>query len=508
MTTRTLKTVTTDAVIRSVAYGGNGVITTQSTLPGALVARILGNRFIDMPDTTLNRMLGYRYSTVPAPVPQSSNREVELARKRHSNRDFKKLQAAGAVVVSPYMVDTISIYAQQGATVTGRTVLVGTGSSTYAPYLGFPIVTDSGPGKFRGALISGRVYDIPSWYCSYTNDPPTFSAIADDPALFSSLTSPQGLDDDYGALLQDAVQKVNGKSVDALTAIAELPETVREIFHLLHAIAGAVKSFKGSRARILLAGERERERIQLAFTKKIKEMISLRPGDRRSASKLNRDIARARRTLTRDLRNVSVKTASSVAGAWLTLRYGVMPNVYLIQDLAKASKRLHWQRLSESSHKDLTFAPASIEGWVASGSGNLKVTAFCQASINPGNNPIGALSSVASFDLLTTAWELVPLSFVVDWVFGVGNFVASLSPPANMIDRGITLSYRWQQTTTYTNTLDGATVTVVRNFYQREVKSTEDFSGVYLNVNMNWKRQLDAAALTWGLVIKPMLRRQ
>ena len=46
------------------------------------------------------------------------------------------------------------------------------------------------------------------------------------------------------------------------------------------------------------------------------------------------------------------------------------------------------------------------------------------------SNDIGFLSrwGVAPHSLTSSAWELVPYSFVVDWLANVGNYIAALTP--------------------------------------------------------------------------------
>ena len=123
---------------------------------------------------------------------------------------------------------------------------------------------------------------------------------------------------------------------------------------------------------------------------------------------------------------------------------------------------------------------------------------------------VDALLSILKLNPLSTAYELIPLSFVLDWFVNIGDYITAMTN---------TISYT-QQASCYSWKLEGElTIRRKRNLpegftppestlriehYKRNVINPQDLSGLNLDPSLNWMRQLDAVALLWGPTKKIM----
>jgi hypothetical protein len=124
------------------------------------------------------------------------------------------------------------------------------------------------------------------------------------------------------------------------------------------------------------------------------------------------------------------KRIRNVGGAWLESRYGWRVLVYDIQELAVATAKLvegQRSRFRESIGEDFSITD-STEGVVP-------FTHFDMKWFKTVTYEIGVRGSVVadievppfSFDPLKTGWELITLSFVVDWFLTIGKALSSIA---------------------------------------------------------------------------------
>lgn len=115
--------------------------------------------------------------------------------------------------------------------------------------------------------------------------------------------------------------------------------------------------------------------------------------------------------------------------AWLEYRYGWRPLLYDMQDIAKAINAIDDSRKRFEANTSASTADTSTSTFVAVGGSHdmtyttnntwtVSVRGHCIADYQP---------SKLRINPITTAWELIPFSFVVDWFIGVGQWLNSLS---------------------------------------------------------------------------------
>lgn len=245
-------------------------------------------------------------------------------------------------------------------------------------------------------------------------------------------------------LVTRGFSEVSAATMDLLTEMAELPETVKAI------LSGVKWS------------------IQKTNELRSKE-VALR--------------AKARRQPQR-----APEILDEIASLWMNYRYGLGPIAYTIQDavsyLEKRGNLYSTSRLGEN--RTLSF---DQDGWSCE-------IPFRDRFWGKTQVDIGSPLKHIKMDLLSTLWELKSLSFVYGWFFNVGDFIASLSPPSGA--KQWKYSYSRQARWTGVLTHDSGLITPASvNFYNLSPLTQSESIGLTFSANLNTKRALDALSLSW-----------
>lgn len=121
-----------------------------------------------------------------------------------------------------------------------------------------------------------------------------------------------------------------------------------------------------------------------------------------------------------------------VPGKWLETRYGWRPLIYDLEDLNKAVSTLTAnkgiQRLRES--KGTSDGGSDTTSWTFSSAstkvGIMELTTSYDVSVR-GTVVADIKPPSFRFNPFATAWELVPYSFVMDWVVDVGQYIEAMA---------------------------------------------------------------------------------
>lgn len=119
----------------------------------------------------------------------------------------------------------------------------------------------------------------------------------------------------------------------------------------------------------------------------------------------------------------------AIPGTWLEYRYGIMPLVYAFQDLFKALEhaKKKIQRVSATSQSTLVRNGSVVSPYTDS---LVKFDGVVETTVSVSSRGMFAADfAPSSFgqNPVITAWEKLPLSFVIDWVFQVGDALAVAS---------------------------------------------------------------------------------
>jgi hypothetical protein len=120
---------------------------------------------------------------------------------------------------------------------------------------------------------------------------------------------------------------------------------------------------------------------------------------------------------------------SAFANYWLEYRYGWRPLLMDIDNIVKQLKEKsrpfnegHSQAvvdLGASDSQTESYSESNVN-WSATRIGTRTYRGFALA--------VGDFGTAPSFQPVRTAWELIPFSFVIDWLFDVGSFLNAITP--------------------------------------------------------------------------------
>lgn len=452
---------------------------------------------------------------------------------RTNNKDFKKRCEDGEIIMSPYRRSRITLQCTRSERQISR--LIGPseawsfiscpvgGSNWVTSISGHkgvrvqyynPVAKEYGVGNFY--LING-VY----CYCSslgrqlvqYTyRYQDGFLNTVDLSALGNNIFQESDNQSQDHVFTQEVLAKANMGDLDLMTAAAELPKTIKSIVDGFYLIAKITRDAK--RAEFKLAQsipdriKKELIRVKnLEIQKALKRLPSFKqysrsnPGatlpmyhefirDRRDALRNSEEFMRKFESIVRA--RVLIEVAEATASVWLNYRYNIMPNVYLIRDAGRAIANYEktYRRYSRKN-------PKKTDGSLAP---ELKHTHGFNVVIKRQYelpDDLAKLSRALSADVLVTGYELVPLwSIVFDWFFTIGPMLRALSWNPKFKQNVSCAMYRSSCNGTLPVKDGDVTfyVDVSHEYFRREIINPNSSIGIYWNLELNWKRKLDATA--------------
>ena len=316
-------------------------------------------------------------------------------------------------------------------------------------------------------------------------------------------------------MLTLAYASANDRGWDVLTDLAELPSTIQMGVDALKALRNPLKTLKS----LDLASKKRKRDYDI-----VEELVQTRGGPR---------IRKRKQWFTYyEWEGKPTSLAELSAKAWMTYRYGIMPILYSLQDISgvinqKYTSKTVWK--TTKKREETSFDDTSVIGsfggnhaaarvpLIMRSDGKLIQRVFIKTKYNVGQ----LKSKQLGFNPVLTAWELVPFSFVADWLVHIGDMIMALTPTCYE-ERAITYSEHISCNIgyahgplpashisgSYTTQVESASLKwdAVEDSYQRDVITDNVLEFITLPVGLetNWKRQLDAFALAY-LLIKPDL---
>lgn len=468
-----------------------------------------GNLYSDL-------LLGYRWSNqTPQPVPPPVVSEGVV---KHSNgHDWAHRRVTKKIVMSPYLRWKNTIVHDPVKTEVDH----GFSSYVYADLVGMGIVTlqplpEGDPkNKFpywKGLYILGGlgiqlgVYlrDIGLILANIPILPDHLLSNIREGNLIKSCIRPR--------CVTSALADANSGTLDLLTEMAELPSTLTSVFQALKTLARMVKDLR--KRELQLTKQHDSRRRQLrknleADIAKLQETWSLpmSPSRRHKLKKaIQRRIAKLEKSYARKNREIGIELADAIAHVWLTYRYTMMPQIYLIDDLMRTLGALYsdYYTAREKDQNVSIYVP-QFDGYTADTAVSTHRCVIKTMVI--ASNNLNKLGSLLSANILVTAWELLSKSLIVDWILNIGDLLGAMINTANYDDRKTSYSIRIEkQQIRYTHKVSGAAFIVIMDQYERDIIDPTSHIGISFQDDwFNQKRFADLAA--FGLpALKKMLR--
>lgn len=355
------------------------------------------------------------------------------------NPDFARRQAAGEIVVAPYIKEHIEV--------------------TYLDKPDFKNVTPKyvhgwfhqgnepkGAPKIKVPFREGSYWNYILVYV-YTEKPAT--DITTFPVIVPSPF--RGWDEEvFKVQITSALAEANSGEWDALTSLAEARETIAFIA----------------------------DKINSA----VRTILSLRRGPKNVFDTLK---SNARQGVT---------TSGS---AWLEYRYAISPLIMEAEDIMSAFEALG-DLYSKTKVSEVNNYEVSHTGsWEkVTDVAKVKSTVMIKRRYDP-STILSAMDQVIHFNPFTTAWELIPLSFVIDWFINIGDFIAASAAIPDYCEQGSTLGIRVYRDGTYKYGTFSTAMLKENSYYRRVIPNPS--ASLSFNTDLSWRRQIDALALSWGL---------
>lgn len=387
---------------------------------------------------------------------------------RPVHKDFKRRSAAGEILLSPYHNWQAIITYRNGQSVLSR------GGSSYS-YINIGRYTGIGKTSGNYILYNGRWYNPrvdTLWQIETLGDEMSPKQLGWVDPSYSFLDNFVGQKID-GPKVQEVLADHNDRTIDALTSLAEMPETAKSIIDGVKVII-----------RMYVDARKKAFRLQ----NKVSEWKNTKTSDK------------TRRQVLRNIRELQ----SAIADVWLNFRYNIMPNVYLIEDLIKAYGAPESLFLRDRSRvvRSVPFYNAGVP-WEPDKDVDVTERVMIKSRLNINSKKI---DQQFSFNVAKAAWELIPLSFVIDWLISVGDFISSSFPPAHA-EQGATYSWKVKDDVTYTHAESGASVNIMFTGYNRLEINPSQFCRLYWVPDVDTIRQFDALALSWKMFLERHFRK-
>lgn len=466
-----------------------------------VINTILGRQF-ETAGRSLEDFIGaVRVSTSGSPTPPPPDLYQEWSVVKVNNSPFMKKVNNDEIVVSDF---------QKGAN--HYTLTNGGTKSNVGSKYNMPIELSRAylvHGMYSIQTINGYVRCLvidnnTAIYGSFGLERQPFT-ISDERSVYSNGFSP--FDKDFfvkllevnSNLVTSVTSDANRGSVDILTAMAELPKALSSILNACKFMLKLYTDCKKGELRLQNKAKQVRMTYDEAVLSlnKLADVINNGPGSKRFKRQRIRALAKQRKQLKQQLKLNLDEILDAISNVWLNYRYNITPNVLLIKgalDAVDKSEKKFARWASTSS--DVLSIP---EGY----SGTVTVQHRCQIKRLFKSASIG---NHLSSNPLLTAWELVPLSFTIDWFINIGDSISALTfSPSNITHEGATYSWKVQGTI-FKSYPDGSKATVQVQGYKRIVIDPSLYCRLSWNPDFNAVRQLDALALTWKLTLKRFLK--
>jgi hypothetical protein len=295
-------------------------------------------------------------------------------------------------------------------------------------------------------------------------------------------------------ILNAALERATSSDALAMVTAAELDKT----FELLFAAGKSANKMAAMLERLGPARARELNAALRQFAR--------RP--------LKRQIKEVLFSLSRELR--------SIASTWLGYRYGVMASIYDVQSWMEAGRsgprRVRFTQSEASNFEANT--PVSDQVWAVDAALGLYKTkverkrrTMSKAGVLIGTDALSGADRYGLNRFASTAWELIPFSFVLDWLCDMGQRISAVEgnllvkPLGTWITHDHNLLYTrsayWdnKQVTNLsgydydTGGVDSYEVVESCRYIKRIANPSRLSAPLQVNVKLNWKRVADAISL-------------
>jgi hypothetical protein len=237
-------------------------------------------------------------------------------------------------------------------------------------------------------------------------------------------------------------------------------------------------------------------------------------------------VAKARAKGVKGRNTSNKKLLDALSETWLEYRYGIMPLIYDLSALIEGyrSRRIEYNTLNGKSSLTVTDFPVRNQytDWILNVrflfEERRKIVAKAKTVLAYRDNLQASpwewalwQNGFSPSQLPQAVWELVTLSFVVDWFIDVGGFITSLqhNPVRDFLAQCTSYKEVTERKRYFTGVqcyysaypqrvIPKCSWTQTYQTLIRRVDEDVSLGAGLINPSMSWKRQVDALTLLWG----------
>lgn len=315
------------------------------------------------------------------------------------------------------------------------------------------------------------------------------------PYSVDSIVASSSFYSDVGVITETVAEADTGY-LDLLTALAEMPETIGSIITGFREIVRLIRDLKSRNITLSNAHTRRRDSLRRRYERDMERLLNQRrlTTSRAAQFALDRLIQNRNNSFSRANQDAIMEFNTALASIWLNFRYNIMPNVYLVEDIVKTIERysadfITTRKSSGWTHDNILES----YGWDP-----LVLDQRYNCVIKRGVDPKLRFNQMTLSNVITTGWELIPLSFVIDWFVNIGDFLTSISTPMIAPSEGATAGLKIEQNVVIRNSELNQSCRYDIKIYRRRVIQPISHVGLTFNgFDLSWARKIDSIALLW-----------
>ena len=460
---------------------------------------------LEDPDGNLT---GYDFvEGVGIPRPEDSVSVFEAPPLKVNNSPFAQKVKDGKIVVSPYRSKVnVEVKLRSGRiTDSGSPVGAYPFGVNLANPVGFSIVGDRWYFNARTFIFPKRCFPFrvkmerskTRWIT------PQFYTAKE---LYRVVSQKETLGPDVG-LVTNTWADNNRLRLDFLTSLAEAPKTLSSILDKMGGLGRCIVDLKKRRVFLTKGHQRTTEKFGMSHNQARARIIAdfqFRISEARTphyravlGNRMRKRLTGLEKSYRRELVKANREYATSIASIWLQWRYEILPLAYTANDALDVIADLHSQYITSRGRLQREVAITTQPGWGLSDP-VLKIPFLQRVMIKSKLSPADNYGKTLSTNPFTTAWELLTLSFVVDWFINIGDVIAGFTGGYSSTS-GSTSSNLFDFSNTVRSSVSpDAFVSYSIKFYTREVIDPRLCGGLVISPDLNLQRNLDAMALIWG----------
>lgn len=294
------------------------------------------------------------------------------------------------------------------------------------------------------------------------------------------------------SLVTECTANANTGTLDLLTTIAEAPEALKSA---LKGCTEIMRMYKDARTK----------NLRLLNKAKLKQIEFDKWSSMTYSQKLDAKKMALAKQKSDSFKQAIKDLLTAASGVWLNYRLNILPTAGAVEDSLKGLEQLgletYFQRFRESSTNTMSMLEHLNlpSGWALE---QADLSVLERVLVKRGVSGSQKWTEIFSTNVFKTAWELVPLSFVVDRYMSIGSLLSAAYPPGTNVLEGATFSWKIDDAIQFVHRQSGAAVNVRISYYKRLVINPSNYLCIPFPKTRSRDQSLDHLALLWNLVIK------